>query len=381
MQKSLNTHTPMYYPLLQRLLLNSKKGMLACLTLLMLAGFTTSAKAGDFGTNFVITNGTPNSTNDNPGSFQGKNLGTFNRTSTSIDVLALSAEANIVTNTGDNVQSTQLLYRIYRDDNLGDLGDFIPLPLQQTSENGNNLKWTNTGSQPNLINSTTTPGTYTLQLYFQTSITNNGITSIVRDNNSGKLYAANFTVTVNGDLYVRSSWDNSKSPSATEWFDKANWSSGEVPNSNTDVTIPYIPGIQYPIISGGGQAQVHSLRIQGVAGTQRARLNVAATPLLIYGDFQDTYSGLINSNSILAFVGRDQIIDASETIYDVIIDGGGTKSLTGQLNIQHRLTFGGNGGLLVTRTENAEFYRVNLQSTARVENESEIGYVLGTLRS
>ncbi|MGI4883460.1 MAG: T9SS type A sorting domain-containing protein [Janthinobacterium lividum] len=385
MQKFLSTHNPSFYLLLQRVLLNGKAGLLTGLTLFMLVGFANSTKAGGFATNFAIINSTPYSTNGNPGSFQNRNFGTFNRTGSNLDVLALSAEANIVADAGDDVQSAQLLYRVFRQDNLDDLGGFVPLPLQQTTVNGNNLKWTNTGTQPNLVSFASTPGTYTVQVQFQTTIANNGIISVVSDDNNGDFYTATFTVTVNNSLYQPSTWNNNSGD--TNWFNRANWSANRVPDSNTDVVVPFDSdnddGVEllYPIISGGGEAQVHNLILQGESSTEGAKLNVASTTLSITGNFQDIYGGLINSKATLSFIGRDQVIDATETLYRVVINGGGTKSLTGLLNIQDKLSFGSNGGLLVTSTRNAETFRVNLQPSALIEGESEIGYVLGALRS
>ncbi|WP_211320179.1 T9SS type A sorting domain-containing protein [Hymenobacter nivis] len=379
MQKILNTHTPMPYSLVQRALLNGKAGLMACLTLLMLAGFTTSVKAGGFATNFVIANGTPYSTNGAPGTFQGRSLGTFDRSGSNLDVLALSAEANIITNPGDNVQTTQLLYRIYRADNLDDVGSFIPLPLQQTSSNGNALKWTNTGAQPNLVSFASTPGTYTLQLYFQTTITNNGITSIVLDANNGDFYAATFIVTVNGSIYQPKAW---KSANDGNWFNADNWAPNGIPNSNSDVTIPFRQGTGsgYPAINNA-QAQVHNIIIQGTAGQARGRLYLTNSTLFIYGNYQDINAGLKPIKGTLYLFGQDQVIDASTLIDNVVIDGGGTKSLTGALTIQNSITFSGKKGILVTRTENADLYCVILQPTARIVGESEDGYVLGELRS
>ncbi|MEJ7658215.1 MAG: hypothetical protein WKG07_00615 [Hymenobacter sp.] len=70
-------------------------------------------------------------------SFDGKDLGNgaaFNRNSQRIDYLFINAEANTFSNSGDNIQSTQLLYRVYRNPEPGEppvtnAGSPIPLNL------------------------------------------------------------------------------------------------------------------------------------------------------------------------------------------------------------------------------------------------------------
>jgi hypothetical protein len=407
MQKLLNTYSSALFWLTQRLphsLLKSKAGLVTVITLLCLVQSINPAKAASFYGNAVFITGTvggnaiPNRSyyTDRPSDgattvFTGAYLGTFNRTSDrGLDQLFVNARANTRSSTDETVSSTQLLYRVYRADNTRQVGNFIPLPLNYVSglPTGGEAQWQNLDNKQNLIDFAPTPGTYTLQLYFSANNSTpdnpNGVTV---DNNNGDYYVATFDVTVDGSIIQKASWDYTKL--STNWFDPKNWSSGNVPNSNTDVTIS-APADQdapaeFPVIPNDGQlAQVRNIILDATAATNRVfLLTLDGSSFYIHGNFQDTKSSFVQTNGLLGLVGRDQTFDASASLTDVLITGGGTKTLTQLMTIKNRLLFQANsdgsaGGSLITRTDSPNLYGVLLDG-GRLEGESDNGYVQGVV--
>ena len=381
-----------------------RRGLLMAVAILFFTLVTTAASATGFTSDFVIIRGNIGSTKIGPTSyytnsagstgaaaFQGQNFGSYNLSNTNSDSLFVNAQANTLADNGDNVQSTQLLYRVYRTDSPNDtLVNFIPLALGfQSGNTGGSAKWQTLTNRSNLLSfaNTSTPGNYTLQVYFQGTVTGANKKNIFDLNgNNGTYYTATFDVTVNGSQFIASQWNSGNTSKSTNWFLDSNWSNG-IPNSNTDVTIPYVSGGTYPIITGNsGIAQAHNLSIKGRSNNTRgASLTLdGRIQLNIYGNFQDSYGAFsqISSNTALALAGQDQVFDASETLINFIIAGGGTKTLTKRINIRNSIIFSnayGGAGILATRTDDPVSYGVNLQSTAQIGGESETGYILGVL--
>ncbi|RZK32737.1 MAG: hypothetical protein EOO61_16635 [Hymenobacter sp.] len=233
------------------------------------------------------------------------------------------------------MQTPQLLYRVYRNDRLDDLGNFVSINIPLESGNaGEDATWANLSNQANLLSSINSPGTYTVQLYFQASVTNGSTSSsTITDSNNGQLYAATFNVNVNGSAIQPISWNTTNNNGS--WFNANNWTPNVIPNSNTDVTIPVISGGTYPVIDGVLPAQVRNVLIAR-RGQIAAQLSVnSGAQLFIYGNFQDAGNGFKQNGGSITLAGTNQTFDASSslTLYDLRITGGGVKTLTNSLTI------------------------------------------------
>jgi hypothetical protein len=394
MQRLLNTHSFTLSSHLKRTLTTSRIWLLASLTLLLtgLAGPVAAQVNSDFWKNFIILNKngggnsyyyTFNQAGSNFQRFQG-DLGSFDRIR---GQLLLGGEANTYNINGDDVQAAQLFYRVYLEGTSP--GGFAPLNLDYLSSNedGNpaNKKWGNKVSSANLLNATSGDGRYVLEIYFQGYATyNNGGSTGNRtfyDSNNSSNYRATFNVNNSG---TQAQWTGRISNS---WFDRDNWNGGHVPDTGTDVIIPYIsglPGNRYPEIVTNANNQValaRSIRIEGNGAQQGAALTLTSGELQVYGSFSDTYGGFKQTAGTFALVGTDQVFDG-EDFYDVRIDGGGNKTLaTASMIIRNKLIFV--SGKLTTSLDNVNptTYNVNLDTDGQIVNESEIGYVSGIVRS
>ena len=334
--------------------------------------------------------------------FDGQDLGEgapFTRNSTRVDSLFINAEANTFTKDGDNIQSVQLLYRVYLTNNPPptDTTGRIPLNLALQSSTPDGLgKWSYLTNKTNLINSTiaTTPGEYTVEVRFEGAYTSNANnnsnkTAIIRDENGGNFYKAKFNLEVYSPTpYITLNWQPVNN--SQDWFDSNNWDLGSVPNATSDVIINYQSGGKYPVINGtgnGGTARVHNLTVAGRDNNTRigARLSLAQGSLYIYGDFKDLNLGFSQSaTGYLFLAGTTQTFDASSRLRNLIITGGGTKTITGVVTIIDSLKFlpnsnGRPAGILATGTGNAGKFAVNLQPLAILKGETEGAYVLGTV--
>lgn len=419
MQKPLNTHSFSLSLLWRGKFLNTKAGLLLAATLLLLIQSTqvASAQAG-FVSNFInissrVQGGTlttakyyTNSNSADPSittQFQPTVfLGTFDRVPQgaqgSIDSLFINAESNTRALNGDNVSATQLLYRVRRLDQQDEPGSYIPLPLPLASgEAGSNAQWASTKNRTNLINFITSPGIYLLETFFQGNVTVSKIPQTIYDVNSGSgPYTALFEVTVNGKNVTTSSWVAANG--SNNWFDKANWSGGVVPNSNTDVNIPYAAGGSYPVldrVSGQSNiALVHNILINGrltASGSyaKGATITLRNAQLRVFGDFQDNNGGFTQSTNTggLTFAGTNQTIDAALSLYGLTIQGGGVKTLTRSIKLAGDLTFSqtGGGGQLVTRTDDTNSYNISFLNvngqTGQIVGEDDKNYVLGVVIS
>lgn len=392
MQKLLNTHRFAPYLLLQRILLHSKAGLLAGLTLLLLAGLANPAKAGSgFFKNYIVINGkyyyTINDGTDksNPNFTTVGNLGTFDR---GTGKLTLGGESNTFNDNGDDVQSVQLYYRVYLQGNKG--GAFAPLPLGYNGGGGNNKQWVNTTTNPNLLTATNGQGRYVVEIYIQAHVNKPGGTSDdIYDSAGGANYTATFDVTGS----VPTQWAGRN----TNWFDDNNWDHG-VPTKTTDATISFTTATgPYPVIDGSSAtATVRTLTILGTTGPdasgaivpqQGARLFLNGSQLSIHGDFIDENAGFQQIGGIfdLAGTGNNDQTNSNQTFSggtftDVRIDGSGIKILKTLMIVNGTLTIG--SGQIGTSLANSANSGVVLGPDAQILGESEsTGYVLGVLRT
>lgn len=392
MQKILFTLQYVLGALRQRIVLSNKAWLLASVALIFWTGLLNPVHATDFYKNFVIINGNSSGntyyyakTNNNGApTFQGQNLGSYDRSTGS---LVLGAEANTISTNGDDVQPPQMFYRVYLR-NTTPSGSFAPLNLgfvqQGLDGDYNNRKWNNVTTQPNLLAGTNGPGNYVLEVYFQGKATYNnsggsGSFNFYDSNNSNN-YQAYFTVT--GSVPVQ--WTGNVSG---DWFNTENWDPKTVPTPTTDATIPFIVQGNRPNV-GYGVAQVRTLTVNGsptIPGS--LSLSITGGELQVFGDFINSSGNVQQTGGIFTLAGTTQTFDGG-TFYDVRIQGGGRKTLRNRLVVLNTLTFPNGGGVLVTRTDNTTSFNVDLSTTGVIgelitgsNGESESSYVLGVLRS
>jgi hypothetical protein len=406
MQRLLNTHSFTLSSHLKRTFITSRIWLLASLTLL-LTGLAGPAAAADTDTEFykdyVVLNNNYyyTKTNNTYGiRFQGSHItgpvadGSFDR---GTGQLLIGGEANttIAYDRGDDVYTPQMYYRVYLEGTsqatLSKL-PFTSLTLNYQSSNNdgysNSKKWSNTTNNSNLLAATSGPGRYVLEVYYYAFATYN--------NSGGKgsfqIYdyitpSVNYTATFNVSGSVPLSWNGSANDG--NWFTDTNWTPRGLPNSTTDVTIPYNANagdLGYPTISYG-TAQVRTLSIEGNntdpnASTIGARNFLSDGELQVFGDFRDPNGGFAQGGGVFTLAGRTQTFDGA-SFRDVHIQGGGTKTLTTRMSISNRLSFvnSSGGGIIATSTKNSTVFNVDLGVSAQVEGESEASYVLGYLRT
>lgn len=394
MQKPLNTHQFAPYLLLQRIILNSKAGLLAGLALLLLTGLANPAQADSrFFKNYIVINGkyyytiTDGTDKSNPSFTTAGNLGSFDRGS---GKLTLGGESNTFNDNGDDIGSSQLYYRVYPEGKQG--GSFAPLALGYNGGGGNYKKWVNTTTNPNLLTATSGQGRYVLEVYFQAHGTYNNSGGQGEFNIFDGTEKAPYTATFDVTGSKPTQWAGT----TEDWFDASNWNNG-IPNETTDATIPYKPsGGNYPKIDGGSPtAIVRTLTIQGtttiiggvVTPIPGARLLLIGSQLSIHGDFQDPNGGFQQTGGLfdLAGAGNSGQLNSNQTFdggtfLNVRIDGSGTKTLTSPMTVNGTLFFG--SGQIQTSVSNPNTEGVVLGDNAQILNESEsTGYVLGVLRT
>jgi hypothetical protein len=401
MQTLLNTLSFALYPPLQRMLLNTKSGLLSVLMLLLLVGAATQARAQVvFNDDYVIINGTKYATNNNNATRLPSSLsGNFNRDT---DNLLLSGEANTSDKGNFSAQSVQLLYRVYRSGTAVTSSSpaFVPVNLVKgaTTGNGNNTstKWSS-ATQPNILTSTTgttTPTTYVLEFFFQANQINkqNAVSSVYDNANSPNNYRITFNVVVSSTAPPVATWNGSSAN--PDWFNSSNWTfngpipPNGVPNSSTDVTIPYLSGRSFPVVGAGpsgNPAQARNITIQGQSATAKATILINGGELQAFGNIDDPFGGLSSTATgimtLASLAPNVQTFNAGHDLYVVHIQGGGEKILLTRLPILASLDFVRDKGKLTTRTDNDVSYGIALDAGAVVSGEDENGYVSGYLTS
>lgn len=389
MQKILSTHFIALYSLSRRILSGSKAGLMAAMALLLLTGFANQAKAGSgFFKDYIVINGKyyytfqDGSDRSNPSITTAGNVGSFDRGGGSV---LLGGEANTYNDNGDDIQAAQLLYRIYRESTTPPTA-LTPLSLAFQNISGNNKKWSNTSNVPNLVASTNGPGRYIVELFFvaQGTYNNSGGSGqfSIADGSVNAPYKFSFDVTGS----VPAQWTGVATPGPNgpnvDWFNADNWDPKAVPNASTDVTIPFTANGNYPNV-GYGIASARTLRIMGDASASPTQkfLSLTGGELRVFGDFLNPRAGLSQTGGVFTLAGNTAQTFDGDTFFDVRIQGGSTKTLTGRMSILNSLSFAGTGGIVVTRTDNTNSYSIDLGANAQINGESETGYVLGVLRT
>jgi hypothetical protein len=403
MQKLLNTY--FFVPcsqLWQRAFTPTKFSLVATLVLFLMglsqqAAFAqTEASSTEFYKNFVILNqnnyyytvykqaGNPFGTIFQDAHIVGPGLnGSFDR---GAGQLLIGGEANTTIKRGDDLYTPQMYYKVYLQGtpNSEDL-PFTPLTLnfQNSGSDGfsNSKKWSNTTNGSNLLAATSGPGTYVLEVYYSAFGTYNN------SGGSGNFNIfdtrapfVNYTATFDVSGSVPLTWNGSQ---GDDWLDTRNWTPNGRPNSETDVTIPFLTSTdaKYPTIYNNdrGPVAVRTLTLQGQSdNTVGGRTSLVGGELQIYGNFRDLNAGFIQTGGKLTFAGGTQDIDGGR-FTTVQVQGGGSKRLSGQLSISNELTFAGVNSVIETPTNNTANFNVNLELGARITGETENSYVSGIL--
>ena len=110
-------------------------------------------------------------------------------------------------------------------------------------------------------------------------------------------------------------------------------------------------------------------------------LSLTGGELQLSGNFQDPGGSFDQSGGVVALTGNSAQTFDGGTFFDLRIDGGSTKTLTGRASILNSLIFTRSGGIIQTRTDDVQKYNIDLGTKAQIINESELGYVLGIVRS
>lgn len=320
------------------------------------------------------------------------------------------------TNPNARITSAQLVYRIFPINNAGTtIFNTIDLAEGPMSETGGvtTRQFVAINSSVDLIKAVAAAGDYTLEAFLQVSYISGNTTTILYDRSSGSInYQATFTVT--GARYNTTTWTGAISDN---WFDGANWDGGVVPSSTTNAYIKYpAPGSRasYPKIYANTRYQaplknpgtqdaytgptynqttgdpygIASVNMLSFGGTSSGAANaeLVAGPLLIYGDLVNTYDNFIqDAGTTVVFAGTNQSITGG-SFKTVEIEGGGTKSLAGNMTITTTLRFGssyvsGNlKGIVATAPSNsAVILDQNSTVAATIEGEDNVGFVQGVV--
>ena len=375
---------------------------------------TTPPTANDI-TTFNINPSTPRP-------FQNADLSAAANNGTAYDVnsgqLLLNGTSVTTTQAGSNdVSSVILYYRTRLVNSAG--GAFQPITLTQSgttttagektfildpTQGGNSI------SQPNLIATpaVTAAGTYVVEVYYQANGTNNGTPFTITDPpTANTYYSATFTVT--GSPIQTTIWTGGKNDN---WFDAANWSAG-VPDINTNalirdlgagVNVPY-PNINSDVVVttksgaflysnvGSGPAVTRNFTMGGTSQASRSIARLVAGHLKVYGDFNNLFDSFIQrENTIAEFAGTNQLITGG-TFVRVDISGGGTKTLSGLMNVSESLNFltagGVNAGILATNIKKptvslvflADRAPTNNNNGAQLNGETDASFLYGFVRT
>ena len=341
-----------------------------------------------------------------PNPYQGSNLGS------SYDInggqLLLNGGSANTTEAGSrSINNVTIYYRVRPQGGSGGAFNFINLP--QASNSGGNRSFASSTANINLVSLVSAPGTYTVDIYYQASGTDNSTSPnptsfTLIDNNNGQFYNANFTVT--GTAIVGSTWRGGINDN---WFDARNWTNG-IPNRTVNAQIadlgtgtknPYpniYSGTTYTYTDANGVkteidntaysvAETRNLTMQGSSQASRSILRLVVGTLNVYGDFDNTYDSFIaRDNTTVGFVGTNQSITGG-SFAGINIDGGGTKSLQGAMNVSTAINF--TNGLLVTDITQptvsvvvlSDRAPINNSQGAQLVNERDASYLRGFVRT
>jgi len=318
--------------------------------------------------------------------FQGANLGDYDVNN---GKLLLNGGLATTTESGDdNVSSVTIYYRVRLATSGGGSYTPVALTLQNTTSNSDGSRTrtfkTDAASQ-NLLASviSISPPNYNVDVYFQATGINNttGQTFTIPPSTTAPTnYTAYFSIS--GTPVRITVWTGGKNDN---WFDASNWDNGvpdasanavvrilssgstnPYPNvysnavkpaqdayviTNPDGTQDVVPASAGYDNSGSGNAAVRNLTLQGNTPANRSIMRLIVGELDVYGDFNNPQGSFIQrDNTTIKFAGTvDQTISGSSNgFFNVIIDGGSTKTLTKNFMVKAGGTLTFNSGLLRT---------------------------------
>jgi hypothetical protein len=340
-----------------------------------------------------------NATTTPPPAFVGANLGGAGVTyDINTGQLTLNGGMAITTEAGtSNITNVVLNYRV-RQQGTGGAG-FTAINLSQTNNNNGTRTFNATNSTINLINAASITGSYSVDIYYVASGTNSNGNFTIQDGSPATPYTATFTVT--GIAIASTTWTGGLNDN---WFENANWSNG-VPTAATNVTIAnlgtgstnpyprifcnttyiYANGNQQTTInnSNSGLALARNLTMAGNSQSDASKLGLVVGTLNVGGDFDNRYGSFTASdNTTTAFNGTNQTISGG-SFANVLITGGGVKSLQTSMTVTSDLTF--DNGILATDVTNPLVSIVNLNDRAiingglggRLITETDNAYLRG----
>ena len=224
--------------------------------------------------------------------FNGANLGTFNPASQSLVIKG--AEHNVYRCGSSDLTSTRLMYRVYLTSGSGGAFSSINVPYTSGSNNGcggQDQQWSLTGHSLNVL-SGLAPGTYTLELYSEATVTNCCGGTVYASNTSNN-YKASFTVAGN---YVTT---NSSSGLAATY---STLSSAITALNAATITSPVVitlygnetaPAGGYAITATG--TSTNTITIQGQSNSTRS---IVTAPAQSSGNLFDAIFKLIGSDYV-----------------------------------------------------------------------------------
>ena len=357
-----------------------------------------------------------------PRPFQNADLSDPANNGTAYDVntgqLFLNGTSVTTTQAGTNdITSVILYYRTRLINTAG--GAFQPITLTQsgaTTPTGEKTfvldptQGGNTISQPNLIATpaVTAAGTYVVDVYYQANGTKGGTPFTITDPpTASNYYSATFTVT--GAPVQTTIWTGGKNDN---WFDAANWSAGiptattnalvrdlgagnnvPYPNINSDVVVNTPSGAFLYSNVGSGPAVTRNFTMGGSSQASRSIARLVVGKLKVYGDFNNLYDSYIQrENTVIEFAGVDQLITGGSFVR-ADISGGGTKTLSGLMNVSESLNFltagGVDAGILATNIKKptvslvflADRAPTNFNNGAQLNGETDVSFLYGFVRT
>jgi hypothetical protein len=293
--------------------------------------------------------------------YQASDLGagtSFDQTTGNLVVVATSAVAS----SPYAVNNVQLLYRVYAAGTTA-LPAYSAVSMTQNSgaNPGNSINFSNASSTAriDLLNQSVVlgGGTYVVDIlfsgYYEDPDTGDNTQFLNPQNSSGVGFTATFKV-ISPAVTPTGGTTTWQSTSSTDWLVASNWSNG-VPTSTSNAIIPAKTtgsSIVYPILNNPAATySVKNLTLNGTLNSSRALLSIGTATLTVYGDLNQTASGLTGTttgatgvadptqNSTIVFAGDNQIISGTLIVSDVVIAGSGVKSVINVLNPTNILSF------------------------------------------
>ena len=325
--------------------------------------------------------------------FDGAKLGSYD---INTGVLLLNGgEISTTEVNGTTVQSATMYYTITPVNGVPGAATGFVLP--QVSFTGSSTRnFSFSSAAINLVSAVTAAGTYNVDVYFQAPFRlANGRTGTQTDDNNQLLYQAEFTVT--GTPTATTVWTGTGGDS--NWFNPDNWTRG-VPNATTDARVPNLGNSTstrtYPEIfsgaiaevtssnprrydnTGSGPAAVRNLNLEGTSLLSRGILRLVQGRLNVHGNLINQFNSFEQgTTTILALAGADQTITGGVGFQTVHIEGGGTKSLTGVMEILKELKF--ISGRFENNATSSSF--VDFQNgDARIVGETDASSLIGSVR-